>query len=138
MAGENELFGRGRIVMVRRPVDGRWGIRRLFAALTSGTELGLTYDLLSREEIWVVTFSVQRKTMRILHVDEWGYSLITRVLYGRSLFRVMLDKGAMDTLRLTRGQLRRLVLDGTYEGEWQNAALERGRELYFPEGMRDC
>lgn len=50
----------------------------------------------------------------------------------------MLDKGAMDTLRLTRGQLRRLVLDGTYEGEWQNAALERGRELYFPEGMRDC
>lgn len=121
------LFAAGRLYLIRTPVDGRLGLSALHSRLVTGA-LGIDYDGESDEEIWVIMFNARRTGMRVLHVDLTGMTLITRRLWdGR--FRVLLDGPELSHDSVTRGRLRRLLLDGTDGGEWRHGFLKDGAEL---------
>lgn len=117
----SRLFASGRVFLVRTPIDGRLGMHSLWNKLGGGS-LGIKYDGDINKEVWVVAVTKNRRRLRILHVDAAGMSLISRRLWGTSKFQVMFDKG--DAWTLTSAQLRRLILDGTYEGSYQTATAE--------------
>ena len=64
----------------------------------------------------------KHKMLLILHVDDYGVDLTKRRLF-QGKFRTMLADTS-ETITLTRKQLKRLVLDGTYAYEWQNSQLK--------------
>jgi len=107
------LFAGGRILLLKAPVNGHWGINRLYERITSDM-MGFKYDDASREELWVVFFNRRLTRMRIMHIQpDRGYSLIIRVIYsGR--FRVILEGAAGKPVNITREQLQKLVDTGTY------------------------
>lgn len=114
------LLASGRIYLIRQPVSGRTGIVKLWNMLCAGT-LGVKFDVESPEEIWVLMVNRRRNRLRILHVDTWGYELTTRINFdGR--FDVIFNEGGPQNI--TRGELRRLVLDGTVEGSWRSESLK--------------
>ncbi len=73
-------FASGDIFLMRRPIDGRLGAFSLFGRLVSG-EFGFKWD--EKKEMTLITFSRNRKGMKILHVDEYGFFVLQRLLYGR-------------------------------------------------------
>lgn len=106
------LFARGRVLLVRTPIDGRFGMNKLYCLLVGGA-LNITFDPEKESEIWVVTVTRNRKRLRILHVDEQGATLIIRMLWGTSKFMAVLDGALPESL--TASQLRTLILSGSYE-----------------------
>ena len=62
----------------------------------------------------------------ILHIDDAGIDFTKRILFNRR-FRIML-KDKANPIDLTREQLKRLVLDGTYEGDWESIYLKQQLE----------
>jgi len=103
------MFERGDIWLIRTPVNGRLGIKRLYAMLLGGL-FGVRYDV--TRELWLVMLNRRRNRLRILHLDAYGYDLTVRI--NRSgLFRVILDESPGQ--KLTRAQLRELCLTGTLE-----------------------
>lgn len=121
MADQADILGSGPVYLVRTPVSGNWGIPRLSALLSGGT-LGIPAPD-AQGEVCVVFVTRSLTRLKILHVDDCGVSLTTRILWSRR-FRVALSDSSAP-LTITRGQLRRLILDGTYEGEWESRFLER-------------
>ena len=99
------LSSTGKIILVREPVCGRFGIHRLMAMLGSGA-LNVSWN--GTEEISVITFNKRRTICKITHVDEWGVDCTTRIL-NTGVFQVMLEEGRLP-VHLTReeheGQLR--------------------------------
>lgn len=106
------LFSRGRVLLVRTSIDGRFGINKLYCLLACGA-LNIAFDPDEESEIWIVTVTRNRKRLRILHADELGMTLIIRMLWGSSKFMTVLDGGFPKSL--TASQLRFLVLTGSYE-----------------------
>lgn len=106
------LFSRGRVLLVRTPIDGRFGINKLYCLLAGGA-LNIAFDPDEESEIWIVTVTRNRKRLRILHADELGMTLIIRMLWGSSKFMTVLDGGLPKSL--TASQLRFLILTGSYE-----------------------
>lgn len=115
------LFASGDIRLSRMPIDGRMGINSMWAALLAGS-FGFKYDGNINNEIWLVTVTRNRQQLRILHADVTGRSLIIRKLWGGCKFLVSFDDGQAFTLN--SAQLRRLVLDGTMEGDYQTTTAE--------------
>lgn len=117
-----EIFNTGKIYLIRTPVSGNSGIPKLYGLILGGT-LGLDYNpATAYEECYFVFVSRNLKYLMILHLDDTGITLIKRVLFNRR-FRIMLEDQAKP-LNLTREQMKRLVLDGTYQGEWQSAYMQ--------------
>ena len=56
----------GKIILVREPVCGRFGIHRLIAQLTAGA-IHVSWD--DKSEIKMVTFNNKRNLCKILHTD---------------------------------------------------------------------
>lgn len=111
------LSSTGRIVLIKEPISGRFGMPRLLAKLTSNS-LKVNWD--GEEEITIITFNKRRSIAKILHLDHVGSDLTTRVL-DHGLFKVVLDEeGQHLPQRITREQLERLFVDGTLEGDFQN------------------
>ena len=77
----------GKIILVREPVCGRFGIHRLIAQLTSGA-LNVSWD--GKSEITMVTFNKKRTLCKILHIDDYGVDCTTRIL-NTGRFQVILD-----------------------------------------------
>ena len=67
----------GKIILVREPVCGRFGIHRLIAQLTSGA-LNVSWD--GKSEITMITFNKKRTLCKILHIDDYGVDCTTRIL----------------------------------------------------------
>ena len=67
----------GKIILVREPVCGRFGIHRLIAQFTSGA-LNVSWD--GKSEITMVTFNKKRTLCKILHIDDYGVDCTTRIL----------------------------------------------------------
>lgn len=106
------LFARGRVLLVRTPIDGRFGINKLYC-LPAGGALNIAFDPDEESEIWIVTVTRNRKRLRILHADEQGMTLIIRMLWGTSKFMAVFDDKHPQPL--TSSQLRELILTGSYE-----------------------
>lgn len=117
-----ELFNTGKIYLIRTPVSGNAGIPKLHGLVMGGT-LGIDYDPVKNfEESYFVFVSRNLKYLMILHIDDTGITLIKRILFNRR-FRIMLEDHSQP-LVLSREQMKRLVLDGTYQGEWESAYLQ--------------
>ncbi len=118
-----EIFNTGKIYLIRTPVSGNCGIPKLHGLILGGT-LGLDFNpATSLEESYFVFVTRNFKYLLILHLDEVGITLIKRVLFNRR-FRIMLEDEAKP-LNLTREQMKRLVLDGTYQGEWYSTYMQQ-------------
>lgn len=113
---ENTLFTGGTIVLLDTPLPGYYGIHRFRALLESGN-LGVSYH--GAEELWICALNRMGNRLRIFHVDEFGYSLTTRILYTGS-FVMALKEASAGKITLTREQLRRLCIDGTLSGPYAN------------------
>ena len=60
------LLNTGKIYLIRTPVNGRYGILRLYNMMVSN-QLGFEWE--PDEEVWVVMFNEHRSRLRILHSD---------------------------------------------------------------------
>lgn len=118
----HDLFATGKIYLVRTPVRGNCGIPKLHGIVASGI-LGVDIDFTSREEMYFVFTTKSLKAILILHIDEAGIDFTKRVLFGRK-FKILLEEQS-SPLVITREQLKRLVLDGSYDGEWESVYLRR-------------
>ena len=88
----------GKIILVRQPVSGRFGIHRLMAMLSSN-QLGVGWT--GTEEISVVTFNAKRTICKILHIDAYGTD---RTLLQDDLLPVHLSRNELELL-LNGGEL---------------------------------
>lgn len=127
MSCSSTLFVSGDIYLIKRPVPGNIGIHVLFNKAVSG-DFGFKYDLEHPREIWVVTLNKRRRRLSILHIDDWGYEQIVRYLFSNSPFSMFFENDA-DFVKLTRGQLRRLVIDGSVEGGFNNAFVQAHQKM---------
>ena len=99
----------GKIILVREPVCGRFGIHRLIAQLTSGA-LNVSWD--GKSEITMVTFNKKRTLCKILHIDDYGVDCTTRIL-NTGRFQVILDDcKKLIPIHLTRNELEELLTHG--------------------------
>ena len=110
------LSATGRIVMVLSPINGRWGMHKLMAKLSTN-EFGINWD--PTKEITLVTFNRKRTLCKVLHVDQTGVDCTSRIL-NQGRFKIMLDENLVPR-SLNREQLERLLTDGTISGEYQHA-----------------
>ena len=76
------LPSEGRIVMVKEPVSGRFGVHKLMAHLTMNT-YGTAWD--GDETITLVTFNKKRTRMKILTADRFGITYSVRILNAGTL-----------------------------------------------------
>ncbi len=121
---EETLFGHGRIYLVRdRYVRANCGIPALHGLILGGA-LGFEVD--TSQEYYVCFVNRRQNQLLIFHQDEAGYTLIKRVLHARN-FDVLMT-AADKAITITRQQLRRLVLDGTYHGEFESVYLKQELE----------
>jgi hypothetical protein len=111
---DEKLFESGRIYVVGTPVRGNWGIHRLRDEVRalSGADEGT--------ELWVCFTTRSRQRLLIYHQDISGRDVTVRLLRQGffHIFEETVRKG------ITREQLRRLLFDGTFEGQWQNPLSE--------------
>lgn len=128
----HDLFVTGKIYLIRTPVRGNCGIPKLHGIVASGI-LGVEVDIASGEEMYFVFTTKRRNALLILHIDEAGIDVIKRILFGKG-FKILLQDQSLP-LTLTREQLRRLVLDGSYEGEWESIYLKRKVQEMGEEAM---
>ena len=97
----------GKIILVRQPVNGRFGIHRLMAMLSSN-QFGVSWN--GTEEITIVTFNAKRTICKILHVDTYGTDCTTRILnYGK--FKTILQEDLLP-VHLKRDELETLLIGG--------------------------
>ena len=116
----SDIFSSGHIYLIQTTVNGNCGIPSLYGRLLNGS-FGVEI-LDDTGEIYALFTTANHKTLLILHVDDYGVDLTKRRLF-KGKFRTMLSD-TQQPLTLTREQLKRLVLDGTYTLEWQNSNLQ--------------
>ena len=97
----------GKIILVRQPVNGRFGIHRLMAMLSSN-QFEVCWN--GTDEITIVTFNAKRTICKILHVDTYGTDCTTRILnYGK--FKTILQEDLLP-IHLKRDELEILLTGG--------------------------
>lgn len=114
-----DILGTGKIYLIKEPVCGRFGIQRLLAML-SQQAFGVAWD--GTEEITIVTFNKRRTRCNILHCDFAGIDRTVRQL-NSGTFKVLLQDGELPD-RISKEDLRRLLLDGTIDGDFVHADVE--------------
>jgi hypothetical protein len=98
------LSGTGRIVLVREPVSGRFGLPRLLAKVSANA---FRTNWHGTEEISVIVFNRKMTIAKILHVDQYGVDLTSRQL-NQGRFKIMLEEGLLPK-SLNREELERLL-----------------------------
>ena len=121
-----DLFSSGEIYLIMTPVNGNCGIPSLYGRLLDGS-FGINI-VESLAEIYALFTTANHKMLLILHVDNYGVDLTKRRLFSGK-FRTILEN-AENPISITREQLKRLVLDGTYVGEWHNPHLQAQMEAF--------
>ena len=101
----------GRIIMVKEPVSGRFGIHKLLAHLTMNS-YKTNWD--GSESITLVTFNKNRTRMKIFSVDSYGITYSVRIL-NEGTFKVILDNEILPE-RINKDILENLMLYGTTSG----------------------
>ena len=121
----HDLFSSGKIYLIRTAVSGRYGLQKLHGMVMSGI-LGVDVNPDNVEEMYFIFVTRNLKTLMILHMDEAGVDFTKRILFNRK-FKIMLED-QINPIDLTRDQLKRLVLDGSYEGDWESIYLKQQLE----------
>ena len=121
----HDLFSSGKIYLIRTAVSGRYGLQKLHGMVMSGI-LGVDVNPDNVEEMYFIFVTRNLKTLMIVHMDEAGVDFTKRILFHRK-FKIMLED-QIDPIDLTRDQLKRLVLDGSYEGDWESIYLKQQLE----------
>ena len=130
----SDLFSSGKIYLILTPVNGNCGIPSLYGRLLDGS-FGI--DITNETgEIYAVFTTKNHKTLLIFHVDNYGKDLTKRRLF-KGKFRTMLANSELP-LELSREQLKRLVLDGTYIGDWQDPQLQVQMETFLLATPQPC
>lgn len=123
----SELFSSGRIYLIQTVVNGNCGIPSLYGRLLSG-DFGV--DIVDEGgEIYALFTTANHQTLFILHIDDYGVDLTKRRLF-KGKFRTLLSD-TEHPIELTRQDLKRLVLDGTYADDWQNPRLQMQMESFM-------
>ena len=117
----SDLFASGQIYLIRNPINGNSGINSILGKILS-KEWDVDLDLNNPKEIYVVIPTKNKKTILIFHYDIYGADICKRILHSRK-FRIQLED-TRQPIMITRGQLKRLIIDGTYTGEWEHKELE--------------
>ena len=112
----DHLFTTGRLFLVRKPIRGNYGPTRLFSLLSGGT-FGIDITT-NKEETYVIFTTRRRQMLLIFHIDAYGYDLTKRFLFATSRFRILLEDESTP-LQLTREELRRLVIYGSCEEDFE-------------------
>ena len=99
----------GKILLVREPVCGRFGIHKLMAMISSGS-IGVKWNGI--DEISVITFNRKRSICKVLHIDQYGVDCTTRIL-NTGLFQVLFEEDALP-IHLTRNELESLLGNGSF------------------------
>lgn len=94
----------GRIVMVLEPVNGRFGVHKMMAQLSTNSH-GVNWD--GEEVITVITFNRRRTRCKILTCDKYGVTYSVRILHT-GLFSVKLEEGLIPR-NISRTQLEELM-----------------------------
>ncbi len=111
-------WNRSRLLILRKPVDGRWGLASLYNKVVAGT-LGIKWD--EREEITVAMFPKNHASMMVFHADDAGVDLLRRTLYGKR-FSHILEKveNPQHAEPVTYEELMELFSTGTIKRESLN------------------
>ena len=117
----SDLFSSGDIYLIRNPINGNCGINRILGKIVS-KEWNIDFDLNNPKEIYVVIPTKSKRTLLIFHYDIYGADITKRILHN-SKFKIQLED-TRQPITITRGQLKRLIIDGTYIGEWEAKELE--------------
>ena len=116
----SDIFASGTIYLIRTSVNGNCGIKSLYGRLLVGFN-GIAIDPRSGE-FYAIFTTANQKMLLILHVDDYGVDLTKRRLHNGKFRKILSD--TEKAITLTRQQLKRLVLDGTYIESWQNHNLQ--------------
>ena len=129
----DNLFATGRIFLIRQPIRGSYGPNRIYDLLVGGI-FGI--DILeNKEETYVVFTTKRRQMLLIFHVDEYGFDLTKRVIFAKSPFKIIFED-SYNPVSLTREELQRLVLHGTYEADYETLKQENFRLRSELESLR--
>lgn len=96
-----------RILLVREPVSGRFGMHKLLAQI-SHDKYNLNWN--GKDEIAVVTFNKKRTVCKVLIVDDYGVTCVSRML-NTGKFQIVFTENGIP-LNLTKESFRRLFLTG--------------------------
>lgn len=129
----DNLFTTGRIFLIRQPIHGGYGPNRIYDLLMAGT---FGVDIVgNKEETYVIFTTKRRQMLLIFHIDECGFDLTKRFIYAKSTFKILLED-TCSPMTLTREELRRLVLYGTYEADYETLKQENIRLRSELESLR--
>ena len=106
---EDDFLKGGRVLLVTEPIKGQDGILKLSA---------LANDIMKPkpgEEVWTVFLNTRQTRIKIIHIDTSGVDLLTRKL-SRGAVGINLKLLTKEQTKLTRGDLRRFLFDGTLPG----------------------
>lgn len=123
----SDEFTSGTIFLLKKPLSGRYGIPGILSKLLSGC-FGIEYVAEKMEEIYLLFVTRNRKILLIFHADILGYDLSKRRL-NQGTFAIPFQDD-YNPEEITRDQLKRLVLDGTYYGQWRDESLRKQFEAY--------
>lgn len=122
-----DQFSCDNIFLIKKPVSGRYGAPRILSMLLGGC-FEIPYIKDNLQELYIVLFTKNRKLMFVFHTDFFGHDLTKRRLCeGR--FKIQLEE-SYNPEKISRDQLKRLLIDGTYQDEWNDVSLQKQFEQY--------
>lgn len=125
---EDDFLKGGRVLLVTEPIKGQDGILKLTA---------LAKDIMNPkpgEEVWAVFVSKSQRRIKVAHLDASGVDLLTRKL-SRGAVGINFKLLTKEQTKLTRGDLRRFLFDGTLPGGgWSSQIAQSFYESHPEDG----
>ena len=109
------LFSTGKIYLIKQPINGNSGVPSLYARLLNGS-FGIE---ITDDEYYAIFSNSSRKLLIIVYKNEAGVGVFKWRLFSGK-FKILIDGNQNEPSKITRSQLKRLIMDGTIEGEWQS------------------
>ena len=102
------ILPEGRIMILKQPISGRYGIPRLMAYITANSS---RFGWDGVETISVITFNRFRTRCKIISCDKYGVTLTVRILHSGN-FKVLLDDDLLPET-INKSELESLMRYGT-------------------------
>ena len=96
---------------------------RLHGLVLSGA-LGISIETVLSKEAYFIFCTKHHDTLMILHIDSAGIDFTKCRLFNKK-FKIMLQEQDYKPISISREQLKRLILDGSYDGPWESQYLAK-------------